>query len=77
MKKNGREPADVMDLDEVYYDAGTCGYSYRENSAMLVKKRSSENEVTGYGELAQKRNGKVDLLRCFVAVIKRYVKLFK
>jgi len=42
-----------------------------------VKKRSSENEVTEYGELAQKRNGKVDLLRCFVAVIKRYVKLFK
>jgi len=36
---------DVMDLDEVYYDAGTCGRSYRENGAMLVKKRSSKMKL--------------------------------
>jgi len=47
MKKNGRELADVMDLDEVYYDAGTCGRSYRENDAMLVKKRSSKMKLWG------------------------------
>jgi len=48
MKKNGRELADVMDLDEVYYNAGTCGRSYRENGeTMLVKKRSSEMKLWG------------------------------
>lgn len=47
MKKNGRELADVMDLDEIYYDAGTCGRSYRENGAMLLKKRSSKMKLRG------------------------------
>lgn len=40
-KKNGREPADVMDLDEVYYDARAHagGRAWLSRRAMPVKKR--------------------------------------
>lgn len=49
----------------------------------LVKKRSSEMKLRGmanYRDRERERGGgggKVDLLRCSVAVIKRYVKLFE
>lgn len=61
-----------MDLDEVYYDAGTCGRSYRENrrDAGEKKKIIVKMKLREYGELSRKRDGKVDLRRCFVAVIK-------
>lgn len=47
MKKNGRQLVDVMDLDEVYYDASTYGRSYRGKRRDAGKK-IIENEV--YGE---------------------------
>jgi hypothetical protein len=44
MKKNGRQLTDVMDLDEVYYDAGAYGRSYRGKRRDAGKK-IIENEA--------------------------------
>lgn len=53
-----------MDLDEVYYDAGACGRSYRRDAG---EKKIIENEVTGYVNYREREERKSQ----FVALFRR------